>query len=183
MLKVSVDALQQGPIEMDLDLDPAELDLSDKEFSFPGPVRGHLTFKLIGDDVESKGRVSVDAVAPCARCLEPARYHLEAPVHQMWLHRDPGEDALPADLREDTLAEYYRGQEVEAGGVLRELLLSELPDVPHCAEDCKGLCPKCGANLNREACRCPDTVGAEEEVSPATSEWKRQLMQIKQRKS
>ncbi len=44
--------------------------------------------------------------------------------------------------------------ELDLAGPLREQFLLSVPEYPVCREDCRGLCPGCGANLNVEACRC-----------------------------
>jgi uncharacterized protein len=40
--------------------------------------------------------------------------------------------------------------------VVRQMILLAIPDNPVCRDDCKGLCPGCGRNLNAEACACTD---------------------------
>ena len=57
-----------------------------------------------------------------------------------------GDDALG-------LAE-YRDEKIDLGEVVREQLYLALPMKPLCQEDCKGLCPVCGVNRNRETCSC-----------------------------
>lgn len=73
-----------------------------------------------------------------------------------------GEDVLG-------LAE-YRDEGIDLGEVVREQLYLALPMKPLCREDCKGLCPVCGVNRNRETCTCQ-----QEWVDPrmaALKEWK-----------
>ena len=55
---------------------------------------------------------------------------------------------------DDVDHETYRGDEVDLDDYLRGLIAVSLPVKVVCGEDCKGLCPKCGANLNRETCDC-----------------------------
>ena len=56
---------------------------------------------------------------------------------------------------------------IEAADQLRETLLLELPEIPRCSADCKGLCPSCGANLNEGACSCEPENQDEEPVPNA----------------
>jgi uncharacterized protein len=44
---------------------------------------------------------------------------------------------------------------VDLESLLREQIILMMPLKPLCVESCKGLCPQCGANLNRETCKCP----------------------------
>jgi uncharacterized protein len=45
---------------------------------------------------------------------------------------------------------------IDTAEVVREQILLAIPDQVFCREDCKGLCPKCGANLNLIDCKCSD---------------------------
>ena len=50
------------------------------------------------------------------------------------------------------------GDELDLEPLARDAVLLELPLAPLCAEDCRGLCPTCGANRNTEPCACPRPV-------------------------
>jgi uncharacterized protein len=78
--------------------------------------------------------------------------------------RVPAEPAEAAALARDGLAlgdelesGWFRGPEIELGGYLREVVALALPVQPLCREDCRGLCPRCGADRNRETCACEET--------------------------
>ena len=76
--------------------------------------------------------------------------------------------------------------------------MAELPSLPKCREDCKGLCPRCGANLNNDTCSCdpasdaaaapgdpsPDSSPEASGNAPASSaepepEWKRKMRELR----
>jgi uncharacterized protein len=75
------------------------------------------------------------------------------------LYRPQGSDAGKEELSV-TAAEaevgYYQGEGVLLEDVLREQVLLALPLKAICREDCKGLCPHCGRNLNQELCNCAE---------------------------
>ncbi len=85
----------------------------------------------------------------CGRCLDPfpssgsvdIRHGLQHPV------QDPDPDTFT-----------YAGEEFDLHGMVRELVELNLPMKPLCSEDCRGLCPACGKNLNRETCACAPAV-------------------------
>jgi len=52
---------------------------------------------------------------------------------------------------------FYRGEEISLEPLIREQALLALPTRPLCDENCRGLCPRCGADLNESECRCHDT--------------------------
>ena len=66
------------------------------------------------------------------------------------------------------LYEGVAGQIVDISEEIREDLLLILPVAFHCKEDCKGLCPRCGADLNTESCRCRENA---DELPPGDSPW------------
>ena len=82
---------------------------------------------------------------------------------------EPAERAAPAEpeaaealardglaLSDQLEAGWFRGPEVELGPFVREVLALGLPVQPLCKEDCRGLCPRCGNDRNREACGCEE---------------------------
>lgn len=173
MLKINVDQLRDGPQTFAFNLDPQDLELSDEFFKFEGKVKGEIEFNLANHDVDAHGDLRARAVTQCARCLEPARIQLDVPIHEVWLKRTAEDPQTEELTNEDILAEYYDGEEIHLKEPLRELILAELPDIVHCRPDCKGLCPGCGANLNKERCRCKRVE--EESVAAPEPEWKKTL--------
>lgn len=114
----------------------------------------HGKHKII-QDIRIKGELSTRFELTCARCLEPVVQHIKHPFEL--LYRPQGVDAGRAELSvTDAEAEvgYYQGEGLLLEDVLREQVLLALPLKVTCREDCKGLCPHCGKNLNSEPCSC-----------------------------
>jgi uncharacterized protein len=66
---------------------------------------------------------------------------------------------MGAELAEDDLDLYtYEGEEVDLSPLFREQVVLAVPFAPLCSEDCKGLCPQCGADRNLERCDCKPPV-------------------------
>lgn len=121
----------------------------------------------MAEDLYLAGHVEGRVALECARCL--TRYFL--PLREDFRlvlepagERTPSEpeaaEALARDglaLSDELEAGWFRGPEVELGVYLRELLALGLPVQPLCREDCRGLCPRCGSDRNREACGCEET--------------------------
>ena len=73
-----------------------------------------------------------------------------------------------AEVRNDDLnVSIYDGEKIDLTDLVREQILLDLPTQILCREDCKGLCQKCGANLNEVNCNC-----AENETDPRWSALK-----------
>ena len=177
MFSLSIEDLRKGPRTLEFEVSPQELDLTGDEFTFEKEVRGRIEFKLRGRDVEGNGRIEALAVTLCARCLGPVTCELDVAVDEMWLWRDSARPESPKSLSEDIIASFYEGDELDVRETLREAILARLPEFPHCSPDCKGLCPRCGANLNRERCRCKPG----ERPRDSGSEWKRALALLKKK--
>jgi uncharacterized protein len=96
------------------------------------------------------GGIMVSAVvdAPwageCRRCLGPAEGSLRVEVRELYERHSSGEETYPFD-----------GDQLDLEPLARDAVLLELPQAPLCTEDCLGLCPRCGVDLNRSPCNCP----------------------------
>ncbi len=135
--------------------------LRDPEAVLLEPFVMDLEGYSLGRRLFFRGPVSGTVELACGRCLEPYSHGLSDRIELLLepLPRLlPGSPDLPkggiALDPEDLEVARYSGDELDFGVVLRELLLFIWPMQPRCAESCLGLCPSCGANRNREPCRC-----------------------------
>lgn len=178
ILSILIDRLRDGPVELEIHVDPALLDLVDEDFVFHGPVTGSVVIHLVGSDVLANGELRTHARTACVRCLEPAEVELKVKVNEIWMKNKPEEHVDLEFTAEEPLERSYSGDEIELDEPFRELIMSELPDRPLCSLECKGLCPQCGANLNQGACHCESEsdAGTEEDRLP---DWKEKLKKIK----
>jgi len=180
-LSIPVKRLREGPLEVEVELPPAELELADREFGefeFRGPVRGRIMYHLVGQDVVASGELAVAVATRCVRCLTPVEVPVRATVNEVWMPFDAEDAAHLEDAAgEGAIVQSYRDDLIEPADVYRELLMVELPEHPCCSPDCRGLCPGCGADLNREACRC--RAGEAPRSAAAELDWKRKLKNIK----
>ena len=101
----------------------------------------------------ASGQISGTATTDCARCLEPFELDFQGEIEGFIFLADPGDD-LPEDMDEDEflVADEYRG--VDIAPFLTAALVLDAPLVPLHDDDCKGLCPECGKNLNEGPCDC-----------------------------
>ena len=122
-------------------------------------VREHHGKHLLLKDIRIAGDFATTVEVTCARCLEPVVEDVATKFDL--LYRPQGADAGKEELSV-TAAEaevgYYRGEGLLLEDVLREQVLLALPLKAICREDCKGLCPHCGRNLNQERCNCAEPV-------------------------
>jgi len=121
------------------------------------PVRGRLTVEKSGEQVNVRGELDAVALMECVRCLEPARLELHVPFERFAERSGGRRAAQEAELERDDYMLFHDGRRLDLREEAREALLLEIPMVPTCRPDCRGLCPRCGADLNQGPCGCtPD---------------------------
>ena len=127
----------------------------DDDFRVAEPIA--LAFDIFKDKHQFRliGTVKTTLELPCSRCLEPytlpvdQRFDLRYQPHAQ--NTGEGEREIEED---DLTTAFYENDEIDLGQLMREQFYLALPMKPLCSDDCKGLCPACGANLNRTTCDC-----------------------------
>jgi uncharacterized protein len=139
------------------------------EYRFEKPCRWSVDITNTGEGLLVAGSVEGNASCDCARCLEEARYAIKGEVDGFFLFEEPAgaEDAEDWDSLGYALLPESHVIDIEP--LLRAAVLVDLPDMPLCRDDCKGLCQRCGANLNEGPCGCgpdPDAAAFDEAANP-----------------
>ena len=117
-------------------------------------IDGSATLKRIGHTLYLEGHLLTAAAMDCSRCLEVARVAISAPFKYI-LAPAPAEHPEEKELSaEDLDFVYYQDDQVDLDPLITEQLLLQIPMKALCREDCKGLCPHCGVNLNVDGCQC-----------------------------
>ena len=132
------------------------LDTRGDEFAVVEPIYLELEVQKAGErKFRLVGRARTTLEVQCGRCLEPFRVPVDAPFDLSYLPQAENEGQGEREIQEDDLStSYYRGEAIDLGDLLREQFYLVLPMKPLHDEQCKGLCPQCGINLNRETCGC-----------------------------
>jgi uncharacterized protein len=117
-----------------------------------------------GEDqtVHVRGRMAAGLGLECGRCLEPFTQPLDQELDLFYLPHRPDQEREEEDEVElsdhEIVVAYYRDNRVDLGEMVREQVFLALPMKRLCREDCRGLCPTCGANRNALACGCAPEV-------------------------
>lgn len=152
MLKLNVAAIREGSSFFETEASPADVDLATTE-EFHASL--HITYDCnkVGDEVFIKSTLSTVVDLTCDLCLEPFRTKLHETV-EMILTKD---HKLVEREAEDVYLLSNSTTEVDITDSVKQTLLLAIPYKKICTNDCKGLCPMCGANLNIESCSCGET--------------------------
>jgi len=108
------------------------------------PVVVDSVLEWVSDGLLATGTVEGAWDAPCRRCLVPVQGTLRVDFQELF-------ESTPRDGESYALGH----DRVDLEPLARESLILDLPLAPVCSEDCKGLCPACGADLNGGDCGCP----------------------------
>jgi uncharacterized protein len=130
-----------------------------KLFRIIGPIQVHLRLSRSGSMIHVKSRLETRVELLCARCLEPFSIGLNSEFGTVLKPRPNFPLAEERELnREDLESDFYEGEEINLTSFVQDQVLLTLPQKALCREECRGLCPHCGKNLNREVCQCPTTL-------------------------
>jgi uncharacterized protein len=133
---------------------PGQLEAND-DFRVVEPVA--LAFDIFKDNQQFRltGSVRTTLEMPCSRCLEPYIMPIDQSFDLRYQPHAKNTGEGEREIEEDDLTTaFYENDEIDLGQLMREQFYLSLPMKPLCREDCQGLCPVCGTNLNKSTCDC-----------------------------
>jgi uncharacterized protein len=151
--------LDEGANHLEMAGTAAELNLDPAFVRAQGPVVARVDAFRAGEKVEVRGQVTGEVALACDRCLTPLRRTIQAELRVYAERRETRDRRSDEEVREDDLGiVYHDGRFVDLTDEVRQVFLVEVPWHVLCREECQGLCPRCGADLNGGACGCPVEV-------------------------
>jgi uncharacterized protein len=108
-----------------------------------------------GHEVRLRGKINASAEIDCDRCLKTVAVPVETEFDVTYVPAEDYQRSETAELQEDDLSlSVFDGETIDLDELVREQVLLALPARALCGEDCKGLCPTCGADRNTNSCNC-----------------------------
>ena len=150
----------RGPLEhVERTFKPADFDPQDDQYRVAAPVELSMDVQKLGDEAFSvSGRVTTRLAVECSRCVEPFEVPVDAAFDLRYVPQAVNTGEGEREIGEDDLATaYYRDGLLDVTDLLREQFVLALPMKPLCREACRGLCLRCGTNLNTTQCDCATT--------------------------
>ena len=155
---VSIETLREEDLDCTIDW-PAQClaDATPDEtggLTLSKPVRGRMRASVAGVDVLVRGAFETSIRLSCNRCLGEFDNEL---AHTFEIGLCPKEDARPEERElstEEMDKSYLKGDRIDLGHIVREQIYLSFPLKPLCRDDCKGLCQRCGTDLNVDECTC-----------------------------
>ena len=99
--------------------------------------------EAVSAGIVATGTVATEWQGECRRCLRPVHGRLGADVRELFVEQPVEGESYP-----------LRHAQIDLEPMAREAVVLELPAAPLCRDDCRGLCPTCGADLNEGSCEC-----------------------------
>ncbi len=127
-----------------------------------GPVAVHIRLtKKAENRIELKGALKTSISLQCDRCLNHYTFPVDSPMLLVIEVSEKGEhwrlqNMEPAETELETISQKI--PVVDLAELLEQQLVLALPEKKICSEECSGLCPRCGTNLNEENCSCSGQV-------------------------
>ncbi len=126
-----------------------------RDYTFAGPASVRVQYYRAGQELFFQGHIGGSVVGQCARCVETYEFPLEKDFLVVLVpkHEAPEDEELD---EEDLDLSFYQGEHVDLTPLVQEQIILALPTRPLCRDSCKGLCPRCGVNLNVQTCACTE---------------------------
>lgn len=134
-MKIDISKLKDGEsFDVEHSYDPKELNVIENDVVYESPLLLKGTVERIKDSILFKGELKAKVEMVCARCLS----------------------AIPKEINEtfDIFHPVKGEKSIDTTDEIRETVILSYPVKFLCREDCKGLCPGCGSNLNETKCKC-----------------------------
>ena len=129
--------------------------LSQIDFDFETPLQSEVRVWKAGRSVLMRGKVRTNLRLQCVRCLKEFSLPISSTFEVTLYPLKETSYAEETKLSEnDTESGFYDGGEIRLSEIACEQIFLEIPYKPLCHEECKGLCPKCGKDLNLTSCDC-----------------------------
>ena len=120
-----------------------------------GPIDWRGEIRAVDPGFLLRARLSYDQTLACQRCLAAVTEPVAEELELLVLRHEPGAEDEERELEEKDLGvQVVDGDELDLGPILLEQVQLNVPMRPLCREECAGLCPTCGADLNQGPCRC-----------------------------
>jgi len=172
-MRIEVENLKEKAVAFSHSYAPGEVELEEEGARLVAPAEVGGEASLKGEEVRLRGAIKTEVELLCDRCAAPSVGPLEVEFDTRFIPQTKaaGETDNVELLPEDLGVAAYEGDAVDLDELVREQILLALPSRNLCREDCKGLCQKCGANLNAGDCSCEQ--GETDPRWAALADWKK----------
>jgi uncharacterized protein len=139
--------------------------VKNRQCEFLEPFSIRLKAFSVREIIEVQGTLKTRARLSCSRCLKNFDTPLASDFELSYTKEIPGLmdvfDEQEIELKVEEIGMFYfKGEEINLQQGIQEQVVMALPLQPLCDENCKGLCPQCGSDLNQGDCGCKRELSA-----------------------
>ena len=158
----NVAQLMKAPVGTSLANDFHEDNIQlDDDIRVVGPLDGHVRMRRTNQGLLVDGWVDLTLELQCNRCLKDFEQPMHVTFEEQFYPTVDVVSGLPlAPFDQEEIFPIDAHHEVDLTEAIRQNVLTALPMVTLCREDCQGLCPQCGHDLNLGPCECKPEVDA-----------------------
>jgi len=164
-MRICLEDLKEGRLDLEFAEAPESFPVL-KEMADNGvckfltPLKAALRAQQIGDIVELEGSIATRVRLDCGRCLRSFEMPIASEFALTYSQREPAPENSDLNQEELELTAddmgliHYQGEEIDIKNEIQEQAVLAFPLKALCRPDCRGLCPRCGVDLNAAACDC-----------------------------
>jgi len=152
-----VQELRHRKLPFDATFQADSIDLTETKYQPANEVRvaGMAELDSRTDEIRLSGHITSTLAGDCDRCLERVTLEFDRDFDLLYMATAAGSTEPEIELDDgETEIGYYEGDGLQLASVVTEQMLLWLPMQCICGEQCKGICPVCGANRNKISCDC-----------------------------
>jgi len=142
-MKVAIKDISEEGLVLEEDIEASSWEMDSSDIKFIGDIHLVCEFKKISNGIVVKVKVVTLRDIRCSRCLEVVRRRVSQEFNFFYESKKLGEF-------------------LNIDGDIREEILLDWPMKPLCKDECRGICPGCGRNLNLEECICSKKIKRKE---------------------
>jgi uncharacterized protein len=172
-MRLNISDIPEDGLQQDI-----ELPITVNDNVNPDIAHVNLRVLKLGRKVLIEGSVKISASLTCSRCLKEFSHPLDMTFRDVYNPSEEIETEPDHELSNNELdLSFYSSDEIEISELVKEQVLLSVPMKPLCKLQCRGICPRCGKDLNMGTCQCKT-----EEIDPRLAPLKRLKELTKDRK-
>ena len=151
-MEIRISGLQDGDYPFSFEVPASDIELP----RFDGNVSVQGTLRKVSTQFFITSVVAGELVGECDRCLAEIRRPVNVPMNLYYVVGLDSRSDSPAEVDAEMRSLHQEQDSIVLDDEVRQTLMLEVPLKMLCKEECAGLCSGCGADLNREECRCEE---------------------------
>jgi uncharacterized protein len=154
-MRIELEKLEGGKGSFAQVYQPDDLNPVDERVRLTNAASVTGNVRRAGNEVFVNGHVETRAQLECDRCLKPVELPVSADFALEYITGADYESSSAAALSEEQMSvSVFDGEAIDVDEIVKEQILLAVPARTLCREDCKGICPECGIDLNTGDCSC-----------------------------